>query len=83
MIVDRNSDQKSMTIINIIHWEESFCVRSVDSGVCVGDSGSSLFVEDDHKYYLTMRRLCSKKPTTLITDVSKYYQFIVEKQNKE
>lgn len=68
-------------LVRII-WEDSFCAESNETGVCLGDSGSGLYVEIDSKFYLkgivssSLLQDCSEKGTALYSDVSKYYNFI-------
>lgn len=65
-----------------IFWLESFCAKSNNSGVCLGDSGSGLYVEIEGKYFLkgivssSLIQDCSRKTTALYSDVTKYFQFI-------
>jgi secreted trypsin-like serine protease len=68
--------------ISWIHWEESFCAYSTTTGICSGDSGSGLYVNLNHRYYLkglvssAVQKDCSNVNITIFTDVMKYYDFI-------
>lgn len=73
-----------------IAWKESFCAGRFGAGVCSGDSGSSLFVEINGKYFLkgfvssTLSVPCSEINMTIFTEVSSYYNFIMsELENDE
>jgi hypothetical protein len=63
-------------------WEESFCAKSQENGVCKGDSGSGFFVEVNGKNYLkgivssSVYRRCNDKTLAIYTDMPKYFDFI-------
>jgi secreted trypsin-like serine protease len=63
-------------------WEESFCGKSDDDGVCRGDSGSGFFVKIGKKEYLkgivsnSVYENCSDKSVALYVDITKYLDFI-------
>lgn len=73
------------TNLAYIFWQESFCAKAEDQGVCLGDSGSGFYFQIDGINYLkgvvssSSLESCSKNEVVLYSDVSKYYDFIMVK----
>lgn len=68
-------------ISNII-WNKSFCAGKKGTGVCVGDSGSGLYVQIENIYYFRgivssgRDQTCGQTTEAVFSDIIEYEDFI-------
>lgn len=81
ILIERECLKIDIGLLSVIT-DDVFCAGKTGAGVCKGDSGSGLYVQENGRFYLrgivssSTSKLCSESDVALYSDILKNLNFI-------